>query len=46
MNGWVFNASPLIFLGKLDLLDAIEILTPGFRIPHAVIEEIGVGPPN
>lgn len=33
-------------MGKLDLLDAIEILAPGFRIPHAVIEEIGVGPPT
>lgn len=44
MNGWIFNASPLILLGKIQQLSLIEALSPTFRIPVAVIEEIGAGP--
>lgn len=43
MTGWIFNASPVILLGKIHQLHLIEALSPGFRIPRAVIEEIGAG---
>ena len=43
MTGWIFNASPVILLGKIHQLHLIEALSPGFRIPRSVIEEIGVG---
>ena len=46
MNGWIFNASPLILLGKLNLLHVIELLSSDFRIPEPVVKEIGAGPPN
>lgn len=46
MKGWIFNASPLILLGKIQQLHLIEILSPAFRIPKAVVAEIGAGPPN
>jgi predicted nucleic acid-binding protein len=46
MNRWIFNASPLIFLGKLNQLHLIEMLSPSFRIPKAVVSEIGAGPPD
>ena len=41
MTRWVFNASPLILLGKIDQLHLIETLSPGFQIPTAVVDEIG-----
>lgn len=41
---WVFNASPLILLGKMGRLDLVELLNPGFRIPAAVAAEVGSGP--
>jgi len=44
MKGWVFNASPLILLGKIEQLSLIEILSPDFRIPQPVVAEIGAGP--
>jgi hypothetical protein len=46
MKGWVFNASPLILLGKINQLHLIEILSPAFRIPLPVVVEIGAGPTN
>lgn len=46
MKGWVFNASPLILLGKIGQLHVIEILSPDFRIPRPVVAEIGAGPPD
>jgi len=44
MKGWIFNASPLILLGKIGQLHLIENLSPFFRIPTAVVTEIGKGP--
>jgi len=41
---WVFNASPLILLGKINRLDLIEKLCPSFLIPTAVSLEILAGP--
>jgi len=46
MKGWIFNASPLILLGKINQLHLIEQLSPGFRIPLPVVTEIGAGPAN
>jgi predicted nucleic acid-binding protein len=46
MKGWIFNASPLILLGKINQLHLIEVLSPSFRIPTAVVTEIGAGPAN
>lgn len=43
MTGWIFNASPVILLGKIHQLHLIKALSPKFRIPRAVVEEIGVG---
>jgi hypothetical protein len=43
MTGWIFNASPVILLGKIHQLHLIETLSPKFRIPRAVIEETGAG---
>lgn len=43
MTGWIFNASPVILLGKIHQLHLIAALSPTFRIPRAVIEEIGAG---
>jgi len=33
MTGWIFNASPVILLGKIHQLHLIEALSPTFRIP-------------
>lgn len=44
MKSWIFNASPLIFLGKINQLRLVEVLTPNFRIPRTVVAEIGAGP--
>jgi|688.fasta_scaffold462217_2 predicted nucleic acid-binding protein len=46
MKGWIFNASPLILLGKIQRLHLVEILSPAFRIPKEVVLEIGAGPSN
>lgn len=43
MSDWIFNASPVILLGKIRQLSLIEALSPGFRIPRAVVDEIGAG---
>lgn len=43
MKGWIFNASPIILLGKIHQLHLIEALSPDFRVPRAVINEIGAG---
>lgn len=43
MAGWIFNASPIILLGKIDQLGLIDVLAPEFRIPWQVVEEIGRG---
>lgn len=46
MKNWIFNASPLILLGKIEQLHLLEGLSPAFRIPRPVAAEIGTGPPN
>lgn len=43
MRGWIFNASPVILLGKIGRLELIPALSPGFRIPRLVVSEIGAG---
>jgi len=43
MTGWIFNASPVILLGKIHQIHLIEAMSPAFRIPRAVVEEIGAG---
>ncbi len=43
MTGWIFNASPVILLGKIRQLHLIEALSPAFRIPRTVVDEIGAG---
>ena len=35
---------PLILLGKIDQLHLIKVLSPDFRIPRTVVEEIGAAP--
>jgi predicted nucleic acid-binding protein len=40
----VFNASPLILLGKADLLPTLKLLCDKIAIPSAVAEEIRQGP--
>jgi len=44
MQNWVFNASPLILLGKIGRLDIIGELNSKFSIPSAVADEINAGP--
>jgi len=44
MKGWIFNASPLILLGKIEQLHLIRMLSPNFRIPSPGVAEIGAGP--
>jgi predicted nucleic acid-binding protein len=41
---WIVNASPLILLGKINLLELLSALPPSFSIPHAVSLEILAGP--
>lgn len=41
---WVFDASPLIVLGKIGQLDLVEALCGEPVIPEAVAEEIRQGP--
>jgi predicted nucleic acid-binding protein len=41
---WIFNASPLILLGKINRLDLLEKLCPSFVSPTAVSMEILAGP--
>jgi len=43
MEEWIFDASPLILLGKIGRLDIIERLNPNYAIPAAVAEEIFTG---
>ncbi len=44
MKQWIFNASPLILLGKIDRLDLIPLLNPHFAVPQKVVDEIYCGP--
>lgn len=44
MKQWVFNASPLILLGKIDRLGLIPDINPHFAIPQQVVQEINSGP--
>lgn len=44
MESWIFNASPLILLGKIGRLDIVEQLNPAYAIPSAVVDELGAGP--
>lgn len=46
MKVWVVNASPLILLGKIDQLHLLPKLADQMVIPHEVVIEIGVGPPD
>ncbi len=41
---WVVNASPLIILGKIDLLHVLEGLAETLVVPTAVAQEIAAGP--
>ena len=43
---WVFDASPLIVLGKINRLRLVERLASEYAIPEAVAEEIREGPPS
>lgn len=40
---WVFDASPLIALGKIGLLDLLEKLSAECVIPKVVAEEVRAG---
>lgn len=46
MRGWIYNASPVILLGKIQQLHLIASLSPSFCIPRAVVDEIGAGLPG
>lgn len=46
MEEWIFNASPLILLGKIGRLHIIESLNSAYAIPSAVADEINAGPEN
>ncbi len=39
-NNWILNASPLIVLGKANLLETISPISKLWLIPTGVIEEI------
>lgn len=39
----VVNASPWIFLGKVDRHELLRIATPSVAIPNAVVEEVQAG---
>lgn len=45
IRDWVLNASPLILLGKADLLKALAPLATTWLVPSAVLEEIAVKGP-
>lgn len=40
---WVINASPMILLGKVNLLDLLPRITSDLLIPPAVVEEVQRG---
>ena len=44
MENWIFNASPLILLGKIGRVDIIGELNSKFSIPSAVADDINAGP--
>ena len=41
---WVVNASPLIILGKIDLLHVVRGLAETLVVPAAVAQEVAAGP--
>jgi predicted nucleic acid-binding protein len=41
---WVVNASPLILLGKTDLLDLLTGLADSVIVPQSVADEVGTKP--
>ncbi len=41
---WVLNASPLILLGKTDLLDLLPGLADSVIVPQSVADEVGAKP--
>src|ERR1043166_7621282 len=43
-EGWVFDSSPLIVLGKIDALELVAHLTGRKLIPSQVVSEIMAGP--
>jgi len=44
LKTWIFNASPLILLGKIERLDLLPTLFPSFEISNAVAAEVTAGP--
>lgn len=44
MSTWIFNASPLILLGKIGRLDLLPALGISLQIPQSVSKEILDGP--
>jgi predicted nucleic acid-binding protein len=45
ISNWVLNASPLILLGKADLLKPLAPLAGTWLVPSAVLKEIAVRSP-
>lgn len=43
---WVMNASPLIVLGKADLLSIVSPLATCWIIPNSVIDEVSIKSPT
>jgi predicted nucleic acid-binding protein len=41
---WIANASPLILLGKVGLLDVLTGLCPDLLVPEGVSQELRLGP--
>lgn len=39
-NSWVFNASPLILLGKAELLGVVSHVGSAWYVPNGVIQEL------
>ena len=40
---WIFNASPLILLGKLRRLDIVEALASSVVVPESVLRDVSAG---
>lgn len=43
VSAWIVNASPLIFLGRIDALHLLGALAPALLVPEAVISEVRAG---
>ena len=42
-ESWVFNASPLILLGKIRRLHIVEALASSVAVPESVLSEVSAG---